>query len=313
MKTDITVLMPVYNAEKYLREAIDSVLAQTYTDFEFLIVNDGSTDNSLNIIKSYSDKRIRLINRENGGVSAALNTGLTTAKGSFIVRFDADDVCYPDRIRLQYEFMKKNPEYVLAGSDADYINKDGEYIFTFNNAGYTDEVIREKSLLGCPFIHSTVIYRKQDVLDLGGYEVKAHTFEDYFLWIQLLKKGKVCNFDFPLIKVRFNPESVTVDNRDYTYTFKSLHKKALKTGVITEDEGKLILKSINKLSNDKKVFSYNRMLAKKYLWNNYQPQKARRHIIEALKIKPLDPTSYILWLLSFLPKEIIRVVYSLLS
>ncbi|MES2131311.1 MAG: glycosyltransferase [Bacteroidota bacterium] len=310
MKTDITVLMPVYNGGKYLKEAIDSILNQTYTDFEFLIINDGSTDNSIEIINAYADNRIRLINQKNGGVSDALNTGLKHAVGEYIVRFDADDVCYPTRIEEQYNFMMKYPEYILVGSDADYITKDGEYIFTFNNKGYTDEQIRESSVYSCPFIHSTVMYKKQVVLDLGGYEVKAHTFEDYFLWTKLLKVGKVYNFNKPMIKVRFNPESVTVDSKDYNKTFRQLHQKALLTGVITDAEGELILKSIEKLDKNKKEFSYNRMLGKKYLWNNYQPLKARSHLRQAVKIKPLDLVSFILILLSYLPARFIQFIYS---
>lgn len=302
--------MPVYNAEKYLAEAIDSVLSQTYTDFEFLIINDGSTDGSLALINTYEDPRIRVITRINGGVSAALNTGLANASGRFIVRFDGDDICYPTRIEQQYDFMINHPDYVIAGSNADYINKEGDYIFTYIMPGYSDSEIREKAMQVCPFIHSAVIYRKQDVLDLGGYEVKAHTFEDYFLWIKLLQKGKACNFSLPLIKVRFNPESVTVDSRDYTAEFRTLHKKALTTGVITDDESVQILKSIHKLNPSKKEFSYNRMLAKKYLWNNYQPAKARKHLAQALKIKPFDPASYSLFILSLLPKKLINSIYS---
>lgn len=307
------MLMPVFNAEKYLREAIDSVLQQTHTDFEFLIVDDGSTDSSPSIIQSYDDKRIRVIRQSNGGVSAALNTGLQNASGELIVRFDADDICYPERITLQYKFMLEHPDYVLAGSDADYIDKDGEYIFTFTNPGHEDSEIRNKIMLQCPFIHSTVIFRKQAVLDLGGYEVKAHTFEDYFLWTKLLSKGKVHNFSHPLIKVRFNPESVTVDARDYNRTFRNLHRKALATGIITDAEGEQLLASIKRLSRSKKEFSYNRMLAKKYLWNNYHPEKARQHLSKALKLKPLDPASWSLLFLSLLPKKVINAIYTSLG
>lgn len=307
---DVTVLMPVYNAEKYLREAIESVLTQTYSDFEFLIINDGSTDSSKSVIESFNDPRIRLINRENGGVSAALNTGLAEAQGRYIVRFDADDICFPDRIELQYQFMCANPDYILAGSDADYVNKDGEYIFTFTNMGHSDEEIRQQYINGCPFIHSTVIYKKSEVLGLGGYETKAHTFEDYFLWVKLLKKGKVCNFDKPLVKVRFNPESVTVDSRDYPRDFRLIHRKALETGEITDHEEQIILKSIRKLDKTKKELSYNRMLAKKYLWNNYAPKKARQHIREVLRTKPFDLTGFFLFALSWLPKKLIDSIYS---
>ena len=307
---DVTVLMPVYNAEKYLSEAIESVLNQTYREFEFLIVNDGSTDKSQAIVESYSDPRIKLITKVNGGVSSALNAGLSEATGKFIVRFDADDICYPNRIEEQYLFMKDNPDYILAGTDADYITKEGDYIFTFVNSGHSDPEIKKNYLESCPFIHSTVIYRKDAVLALGGYEVKAHTFEDYFLWVRLIERGKVCNFNKPLVKVRFNPESVTVDNRDYNATFKKIHRKALQTSIITAEEETELIKSIKKLDKKKKEFSYNRMLAKKYLWNNYKPQKAREHIKNVLRINPLDPTSYFLLLLSYLPEKIVTSIYS---
>lgn len=309
----LTVLMPVYNAEKYLREAIDSVLSQTHREFEFLIVDDGSTDGSADILKSYTDPRIRTVRQKNGGVSAALNTGLAHASGDLIARFDADDICYPERLALQYAFMTSHPDYVLAGSDADYMDKDGNFIFTFANPGHDDAEIRAAALHQCPFIHSTVIYRSNVVRGLGGYEVKAHTFEDYFLWTKLLKKGKVHNFKQPLVKVRFNPESVTVDARDYNKVFKRLHAKALSTGTISDEDGIRIKESIERLSPRKKEFSYNRMLAKKFLWNNYQPASARRHLWAALRIKPFDVTSWCLAALSMFPEKLVKKIYEALG
>lgn len=310
MKTDITVLMPVYNGEKYLAEAIESILNQTFTEFELLIVNDGSTDKSVEIINNYKDKRIRLISQNNGGVSSALNIGLNHATGNYIARFDADDVCYPSRLQEQYKFMLDNPEYILVGSNADYITKEGEYIFTYKMVDYSDEEIRKSIDNKCPFIHSAVMYKKETVMSLGGYEVKAHTFEDYFLWTKLIKVGKVYNFNKSMLKVRFNPESVTVDQRDYTSTFRQLHQKALSTGVITDEEEKLILSSIKKLDKNKKELSYNRMLGKKFLWDNYQPVTARTYLFRALKIKLFDITSLVLILLSFLPEKLIKFIYS---
>lgn len=307
--TDITVLMPVYNAEKYLTEAINSVLCQTHSDFELLIVNDGSRDRSLEIINSYEDQRIRVITQENAGVSAALNTGLKEAKGKYIARFDADDVCYPTRIEEQYRFMQAHPDYVIIGADIDYIDKDGEYLFSYQTFGHTNEEIKERISMGCPFVHSVVMYKKDTVLGMGGYEVKAHTFEDYFLWMKLIDKGKVFNFNKPMIKVRFNPESVTVDFKDYSETFLRLREKALKTGIITDEEGQLLLQNVKKLDMRTKEFSYNNMLGKKYLWNNYNPRKARRHLWKALKIKPFTISPYVLMAISFLPASSISSLY----
>ena len=273
MITPITVLMPVFNAEKFIKEAIDSVLTQTFTDFELLIINDGSTDSTVQIINSFSDSRIKLIHQKNGGVSEALNTGLLAATGKYIARFDADDVCYPERLKLQYDFMIAHPDYILVGSDANYITEEGEFIFTYKNIGHSNEDIKSKISIYCPFVHSTVFYKKEIILKLGGYNKNAHSFEDYFLWKNLINFGKVYNFEKPLIKVRFNPASVTIDEKDRDPLFNTIKKKALFTGKITEEEAEQLLSSIKKISYIKKVSSYNSILGKKYLWNNYQPKK----------------------------------------
>jgi len=252
MHLPITVLMPVYNGAKYIREAIDSVLAQSFGDFELLIVNDGSTDTTVEVISSYTDKRIRLISQANGGVSAALNAGLKEAKGKYIARFDADDVCYTYRLERQYAFMEADPEYIVIGSDADYMSEEGDFLFKYVNIGHTNEEINERINTYCPFVHSSVFYLKDPVVNIGGYEINAHSFEDYFLWMRLIKKGKMCNFKEPLIQVRFNSSSVTVDEKDREPVFVELKKKALRTGRITDEEGEILLKSIKRLSKDKK-------------------------------------------------------------
>lgn len=311
-KKPVTVLMPVYNGAKYLREAIDSILAQTFTGFEFLIVNDGSTDDTESIIRSYSDPRIRLINQKNGGVSSALNTGLKNAEGEYIARFDADDICYPERLKEQYEFMLSNPEYVLIGSDADYVNQTGQFIFSYDSNGHTNEEIQEKIFEKNPFIHSVVFFPKKMVLDCGGYDLKAHTFEDHLLWVKLIKKGKVCNFKKSFIKVRLNPESVTTDERVRGRHFLELREKILKSQlpITNEEETELvqILKSQN--THHIRELGYHLFVAKKYLWNNYQPKLARKHLLKAIKIKPFDLINYMLFLVSFLPKQFIHKLYS---
>jgi len=115
----VTVLMPVYNGEKYLNEAIDSILNQTYTNFEFLIINDGSTDRSVEIIKGYNDSRIKLIhNKKNMGLVYTLNRGLALALGKYIVRMDADDISLPNRFKLQLDFMEINTEVALCSGNA---------------------------------------------------------------------------------------------------------------------------------------------------------------------------------------------------
>ena len=124
----ISVVMPVYNGEKYLKDAIDSILNQTHTDFEFIIVNDGSTDNTANIIDSYVDSRIIHVRQENRGLPKALNVGASISKGEYIARMDADDISLPNRLKSQYLFFKSNSDIsVLAGSFS-YIDEKGKYL-----------------------------------------------------------------------------------------------------------------------------------------------------------------------------------------
>src|ERR1700722_365222 len=124
----VTVLMPAYNAGKYIGEAIRSVLDQSFRDFELLIVNDGSTDNTKTVVSSFADNRIRVLEQSYKGISVALNAGLLVAKGYYIARFDADDICFPQRLSKQVNFLDANPGYILVGSDAEYIQENGEHL-----------------------------------------------------------------------------------------------------------------------------------------------------------------------------------------
>ncbi|HEY9177284.1 MAG TPA: glycosyltransferase family 2 protein [Flavipsychrobacter sp.] len=307
----ITVLLPAYNAAEYIREAIDSVLNQTFTDFELLIINDGSTDNTENIIRQYSDARIRLHSQPNTGLVGALNKGLELAKGELIARFDADDVCYPERLQLQYDFMKANPDYILIGSEADYMEEDGSYIFTFKFNAYTDAEIRALNYTVCPFIHASVMFYKQDVTELGGYDKGAITFEDHLLWWKLIQRGKVKNMELPLIKVRFNPDSVTVDERWRGPEFKRIKYTSIQQGYVTVEDA-LKLKEVLASQNFKefKNAAYYSMIGKKFLWNNYAPAKARKNLWKAIMATPAKPEPYVLYLLSFLPRKLIAQLYS---
>ena len=139
----VTVLMPAYNAEKYIAEAISSILKQSFTNFELLIVNDGSTDGTERVINSFNDNRIVLVNQANKGVSSALNAGLAHSRTPYIARFDADDICHPDRLKIQYEFITTYPEYSIIGSAADYVDAAGHYIFTHHPVAHLNEEIHQ--------------------------------------------------------------------------------------------------------------------------------------------------------------------------
>lgn len=312
--TKVTVLMPAYNAQEYIGAAIRSVLKQSFTDFELLIVNNGSTDETESIITSFSDSRIRLVNQPDKGIAIALNTGILHARGTYIARFDADDICHPQRLEIQYRFMSTHPDYVISGTACDYTDMHGEHIFTYQPPGYTDEDIRKVKRTICPFIHSSVIYKKEYILKLGGYPTNAHNFEDHILWLKLLEQGKAFNLAQPLIQVRLNPGSVTIDERWRLGAFTKIKHTALKKGDITEAEGNRLLEIITRQDTLKiKEGAYYSLLAKKFLWNNYQPRKARENLKKVLSLNSLEWRSYVMFALSYLPESVLLKLYQSLK
>jgi len=305
MPTDrlqITVLMPAYNAGKYIREAITSVLQQNFQDFELLVINDGSTDDTLSIALSFNDARVVVINKEHAGIASALNTGLKLASAPYVARFDADDVCLPTRLETQLDFLHDHPEYVLVRSVAEYMLEEGDLLFNFKCIAHSDEEVKSKLYVYCPFIHSSVMYRRDDVIKAGGYDIHAHNFEDYLLWTNLAKMGKMQNLREPLIKVRLNAASATIDEKWRGERFRQLKRQATTRGSITEEEGNELYEIIRRQNvHQIKEGAYHALCGKKFLANNYQPRKARNHVGKAISIKPLRSDNYLLYALSYFP------------
>ncbi len=221
----ITVLMPTYNGSKHIRTSIDSVLSQTFSDFELLIVNDGSTDNTLDIITSYNDCRIRVItNERNIGITKSLNRGLAKARGEYIARLDDDDVSMPERLQKQYDFLNKHTDIVLVGGWAEHIDKNGDIIRVRKTP--TDPlVIRYELLYSNCFYHSAIMFRKQEILDIGGYNEEFKHAQDYELFSRLINNHKLANIPEVLIQYRMNPNSIVSTQKSQ----KIVHANALAT------------------------------------------------------------------------------------
>lgn len=211
----VTVLMSVYNGERFLREAIESILVQSFQDFEFIIIDDGSTDSTLEIIQSYDDTRIRLIENEmNLGLSRSLNRGLKLAKGQFIARQDADDVSEPERLARQVTFLETHNDVVLLGTSYQEIDTHGSLIGKRKlPCDYTE--IRWSLLFFCPFVHSAVMLRKSIVLEQIGFYNEALAYAmDYDLWYRIARCLPVANLDEYLVRYRINPRSMTATYGD---------------------------------------------------------------------------------------------------
>lgn len=206
----VTVLMPVYNAERYLRQAIESILSQTFTDFEYLIVDDGSTDTSRDIIRSYHDLRIRLIeNDKNQGIIKTLNRGLALAKGEYIARQDADDISRPTRLEKQVAFLNSFPEIVLLGTEVNSIDQRGRRSKPFGCCTLSSELsIRWQLMFDNPFVHPSVMMRTEIVRNIGGYDEHFLACEDYDLFSRLTYAYKTTNLKETLLDYRFQSNSV---------------------------------------------------------------------------------------------------------
>ena len=198
----ITVLMPVYNGSRYLAAAIDSILSQTYTDFEFLIIDDASGDGSCNIIKSYNDTRIRLIvNKKNLGQTRSLNKGIQLAKGEFIARIDQDDISFNNRLELQISFMKDNPSIILLGTAFQTIDEHGTLLTHYYPPTTHKEIINSFTSY-CPIAHSSVIFQRLPVYNLGGYPENYVFSQDFALWQKLSVQYQEANLPIELVQIR---------------------------------------------------------------------------------------------------------------
>jgi glycosyltransferase involved in cell wall biosynthesis len=222
----VTVLMPVYNAAEFLSDAIESILNQTLTNFEFLIIDDGSNDASVSIIKSYNDKRIRLVRNEtNLGLPATLNKGIKIADCELIARMDADDISYPDRLQMQYNYMKNNPDCALLSAWAREIDEKGETIYLEK---WPDFTYNYNLNFECVIYHPTVMYRRNAVLNAGGYSIPY--CEDYDLWWRIARLYKIHNLSEILLDYRSTNQSISRVTRktEYELAQQQLVKRNIK-------------------------------------------------------------------------------------
>jgi glycosyltransferase involved in cell wall biosynthesis len=289
----ISVIMSVYNGEKYLREAIESILNQTITDFEFIIVNDGSTDKSLEIIQSFDDERIKIINNEkNIGLTTSLNKALKEAKGEYIARQDADDISLPNRFEEQLKYFEKHSEVVLLGTMAYLIDKKEKIVGK-------RVVLAKPSLKDIfkdnPFIHGSVMFKKEIVNHLGGYNELIRYSQDYELWLRIAKFYDVQNLTQLLYKSRSHDANIRLTNLEESTLYRFLALRSVR-GKLDE----ILLKTVNEngikslhsyLNKEERVYFYN-AIAGMHVRNNNM-KLARNEYIKIFVLNPFDITNNI--------------------
>lgn len=214
MKSDLiklSIVLPVFNGGDYLKAAIESILNQTFTNFELIILNDGSTDESIKVIKHFAEKdsRIVVVDRENRGLVATLNQGVQLARADLIARMDADDVSMPARLKIQYEFMLNNPDIVAAGTGYMLVDERSNKIRKFLPE-VSNEVLQVQALrASTPICHPTAIFRKREFLSVGGYREEAMLAEDLDLWLRIGEQGNIGNVSDVLLNYRQHSNSLS--------------------------------------------------------------------------------------------------------
>jgi glycosyltransferase involved in cell wall biosynthesis len=207
----LSVCMPVFNAEPYVREATESILQQTFSDFEFIIIDDGSTDDSKQILEDFArkDARIRLVSRPNTGYTVALNEALALARAPYLARMDADDISLPDRFEKQLTYLRAHPECVVVGSRIMTIDPFGSPLYQPKHELTHTEI--ESQLLagvGWAIVHPASMMVREHVMALHGYRVEMEPSEDLDLFLRLAERGKIANLPDVLLYYRQHVKSV---------------------------------------------------------------------------------------------------------
>jgi hypothetical protein len=300
----VSVVMPVYNTERYVAEAVESILSQTFVDFEFLIFDDGSTDRSLEILHGYIDRddRIRVFAKPHRGYVPWLNEGIRIARGEFIARMDADDVAMPDRFDCQVQYLRENPAYVAVGSDCLAIDPDGSplHIIGYDSNHKTDEA----SLLNGEsegLAHPTTMLRREALLSIGGYREQYEFLEDYDLWFRLAEKGLLGLIPKVLLKHRLHCNAVS-------YAQVGRQKQLVDT-ILTEHR---MRRGLQPLPQTAWRYDTPTTPAEAHRWwanlaaANGHHRTALKHAAISLREAPLSPRSWCALCISVCPRSLRR-------
>jgi glycosyltransferase involved in cell wall biosynthesis len=298
----VSVVIPAFNAEQWIRETLESVLAQTYRDFEIIVVNDGSIDDTAVIAQSYG-RAVRCVNKRNGGQSSARNMGIRLAAGKYVAFVDADDLWEPNKLELQIELYENNPELGLVYSDAYYFEASTEHIFGLasnNTKLYSGIVLRP--LLLCCFIPSPTPVVQRNVFEHVGYFDESKTLqigEDWNMWLRIASKYPVGCIYKPLAKYRCHPTSI-ISSMDLKYSLQS------KLSVIEQAIGNnysvlidLRRKALARVYSDTTDY----MLAR-----GSDRRETRKLLRLSISLYPYSLVNYIRYILSFFPKSLLEIL-----
>jgi glycosyltransferase involved in cell wall biosynthesis len=293
VKPTVSVLMAVYNTQRYVAQAIESILKQTFTDFELILIDDGSTDRSLQILQHYAaqDARIRLTSRENRGIPKTRNEMLAQAEGEFIAILDSDDVALPDRLARQVEFLQQRPEVVWVGGAFELIDDRGHLLIRIALPESNQQI---RSLLAdgqISFLHPTAMLRRAAAVAVGGYDEELPLAEDLDLWLRLSEVGELANLAETVVQYRLHPNSICTRNQMNPKEAQEVLDRAWKKGITRKRiEPETVC---GWRPSDDRISQHQFMI--KYGWWAFHSQQRRAAVFygtRAIALNPLSPESW---------------------
>ena len=300
--------MAVYNESKYIKDAVESILSQTFKNFEFIIVDDGSLDDTKIIIQSYRDDRIKLFSIEHGGLPRALNYGIKNSKSNLILRMDGDDISLKDRLGKQVSFLINNINCVAVGGAIQVIDKEGIILY-HQKMPLTDSEIRKKLPI-VQMYHSAIAFRKDVFFTCGGYDERLLTAQDQLLFNKMAEFGKLVNIEDQIMKYRIHPGAISrrskKDNRILSQSLENIISAKKNISPDYDCINNIYLKY--KRSRFKKEGLYFQTIGKIYIEKIFNRKNAFRNLLLSIVFIPFSMVSWYNILLLFLPTNYIKQI-----
>jgi glycosyltransferase involved in cell wall biosynthesis len=288
----VSVVMSVYNGDQYVPESVESILNQTFTDFEFIIINDGSTDKTKVILEEYAanDSRILLVHQENLGLTKSLNKGIALARGKYIARQDADDYSLPDRLATEVTFLSSNESIAMVGTAVNVVDGKGNVLAIFRHPSDFDVIKKNLMKHNC-FWHGSAMFVRESFEHIGRYRDAFTTSQDYDLWLRFSENYQMANLSVPLYCYRFSPGAVTFKKMVSQYRCGILARRLAEARALNRKEDNTLKASYSFLSSPLTI-SEKEDIIKNYkpwcrlLLKNNMPNEAKLLMSELFKYHP---------------------------
>ena len=303
----VSVIMSVYNSEEVVRESINSILCQTLKDIELIVINDGSTDSTIDILSSFNDPRVVLIDQENLGLTKSLINAAKLAKGRYLARQDSDDVSLLNRLEKQIDYLEKNKDIALVGTQSIQIDEDGENIGKIDLLREYDDILENIATLN-QFVHGSIMMRRSVYEAVGGYRREFRYSQDYDLFLRISEQYKVENLSDYLYKSRHNRNMVSLTHKEDQLYFSECARVLASqraNGDIDQLDKKSKLPIVKRNENSNSKLNYHRHLISSFIRKG-NVIKVRKHAIALLKTRPTDIHTWVVLILSFFGIKIIR-------